>query len=83
MVFRAKNPFASFGFIGANMIGDGPENSKRFNLYKKIMSNFFSPLEFIHLEKPSKSAYLLLSRHNLEVNLKAKIEKMFLDNYDL
>jgi hypothetical protein len=46
--FFKDEPTASFGFIGANSLSENREETKRFNIYKKVMENFFSPVHFAH-----------------------------------
>lgn len=78
-----KNPYASFGFIGANLIKEvSHKNTKRFRLYRKIMENLFSPIHFSHYKYVEKSAYLLLNRDNQEKGLIEKIETLFKTYYN-
>lgn len=79
--FYSKNPYSSFGFIGANDIEESETDTKRYIFYKKLMENFFSPVKFQHLEYKKKSAYLLLNRDNSEKELKRKIEELFIKYY--
>jgi len=72
LFFYDKNPYASFGFIGSNDLGESESSTKRFNFYKKLMETFFSPLKFQHLEYPKRSAYLLLNRDYQNPLLKKK-----------
>ncbi len=72
---------ASFGFIGANLLGEDKANTKRFRIYNKIMQNLFSPLKFNHYNYPEKSAYLLLNKSNTIAALLSKIERMFAEFY--
>lgn len=82
-LFYNKNHFASFGFIGANMIGEPLNDTKRFKFYKKIMSTFFAPIDFQHLQRVDKSAYPLLNRHNTTEKIKDKIAEMFQNHYSI
>ncbi len=75
-----ENPYASFGFMGANSIGEPESNTKRFKIYKRIMESFFSPIDFSHYTYTEKSAYLMLNKANLNNDLMPNIEKMF-DTY--
>jgi hypothetical protein len=81
LFFYEKNPYSSFGFIGSNDLGESENATKRFNFYKRLMETFFSPIKFVHLEYPKRSAYLLLNRDNLKPSLKKEIESLFLRIY--
>jgi hypothetical protein len=71
----AKNPKASFGFIGSPTI---PELSrakserlsctKRFKIYTKFAYTLFSPDNYKHFQDQAHSSYLLLSKKKLEIN---------------
>lgn len=63
-----QNPHSSFGFIGANMIGESETNTKRFRFYKRIASTYFSNKEFRHFDDVNKSAYMLIRRVELEAH---------------
>lgn len=75
------DPFASFGFIGSPCQGEEKNNTKRFRLYKMIVENFVSPIQFTHHTLMAKSAYLLLNKDNTESNLLNKIELYFASLY--
>jgi len=78
--FYKNNDKASFGFIGAQFVGDEDQsNTKRFRVYRRVMENLFSPVKFSHYSIPEKSAYLLLNKLNTSVTLE-EIERMF-NNY--
>ncbi len=83
LYFYKKDNLASFGFIGANLLDEDEANTKRFQVYKRIMENLFSPLYFHHYNIPEKSIYLLLNKANLELNtnLLDDIEQMFKNYY--
>ncbi len=72
-----KNPYASFGFIGSNLPDEAKENTKRFRLYSKVVSQVISPIAFEHRLSLKHSAYLLINRDNHEENLLNKINIMF------
>lgn len=72
-----KNPFASFGFIGSNLPDEEKNNTKRFKLYSRVVSQLISPVAFEHKNSQKHSAYLLLNRNNQEVDLLNKITVMF------
>ena len=59
---------ASFGFVGANMIDEPVENTKRFRVYRRFMATFFSDIQFEHLYYVEKSAYVMLRRTELDAN---------------
>ena len=61
-----KDPYSSFGFIGANMIGESEANTKRFRFYKRIVTTYFSNKEFRHFGDAEKSTYMLIRRTELE-----------------
>ena len=72
-----KNPYASFGFIGSNLPNEEKENTKRFRLYSKVVSQVISPIAFEHRLSLKHSAYLLINRDNHEADLLNKINLMF------
>ncbi len=61
-----KNPIASFGYIGANSLGEEKENTKRFRIYNRVMQNFFLPANYAHHFLVKESVYLLLRTANAE-----------------
>ncbi len=78
-----KNPYCSFGFIGSHDINENRSNTKRFRIYKRIMENLFSPVDFKHFQYKNGSAYLLLN-NNYSINhpeLFMSIEKYFKTAY--
>lgn len=82
LYFYHKNPYATLAFIGANSILETDrKNTRRFKIYKQIMENSFSVITFNHLVYENESAYILLNKDNLEVNLLEKIEQMFTSCY--
>ncbi len=80
--FLAKNPYASFGFIGANSIGEQKSNTKRFMIYQRIIKNVISPITFSHYLSEEKSAYLIFNKLGDVEQLKA-IQGMFKTIFDL
>jgi hypothetical protein len=83
LFFYKKNPYASFGFIGANGTDEVEKNNtKRYKLYKRIIENFFSPVNFYHYRYTEKSAYLLLNKDYQEESLKEKVEALFSNHYN-
>lgn len=59
-----NNPYASFSFIGANSIDEPKARTKRFNIYERLMKNFFSDVHFTHLIVEKESLYLLLNNND-------------------
>lgn len=53
---------SSFGFIGANSIGEKIENTKRFQVYKVLMATYFSEEKFLHAQNVNKSAYVMIRK---------------------
>lgn len=78
-----KNPYASFGFIGSNLPEEKKENTKRFKLYSRVVSQVISPVAFEHRQTIKHSAYLLINRDNHESDLLNKIDTMFQEIYIL
>lgn len=78
-----ENPESSFGFIGANLQGESERETKRFRVYKRILTTYFSEEHFFHYQIIEKSAYALVRRTSLErnPNLVHEISTYFSDNY--
>ena len=83
MELASKNPEASFGFIGANLIGESEQETKRFRVYKTILTTYFSEEQYLHYQILEKSAYALISRSALNSNpdLIMQVSTYFSDNY--
>lgn len=81
-IFR-KDPRASFGFIGANRIGENEANTKRYNVYKKIVTTYMGAETFYHHYNVDKSAYILINKDKLKEipTLIQDIEQFFIDIY--
>lgn len=78
LYFLQKNPYASFGFIGAQGFNEASgANTKRFRLYHRIMEYFFSPVRFNHYVIEEKSVYLILNKQEDSGRLLPKIEQIF------
>jgi hypothetical protein len=70
--FYEKKPYASFAFMGSPTVEETEKNiklslhpahdTKRFRLYRRIMSNFFNPVTFLHIQNLECSAYLIVNR---------------------
>jgi hypothetical protein len=84
--FYAKNPFASFAFMGAPTTKEIAQNkqlnyhlghnTKRFRLYSRVMSLFFNPARFLHVQNTACSGYLVANRDYLYPDNEAKLEKI-------
>ena len=61
-----SNPKTSYGFIGANLVGESMNNTKRFKIYRQVMENLFSPLYFTHYSLQAESVYLMLNNPMLK-----------------
>lgn len=81
-IFR-KDPCASFGFIGANRIGETEANTKRYKVYKKIVTTYMGAETFHHHYNVDKSAYILINKNKLKEipTLIQEIEQFFIDIY--
>lgn len=86
--FYSKNPYASFAFMGAPTKDEMIENAqlnrhsayntKRFRLYKRIMSLFFNPAQFLHIQNANCSAYLMVNRDFLYPEKDEKLKRIIL-----
>ena len=83
MELAEQNPNASFGFIGANLLGESDYETKRFRVYRRVLTTYFSEEHFLHYQIIEKSAYALVSRLVLENNpeIIKEISTYFSDNY--
>lgn len=63
-----EDDLSSFGFIGANSIGEKIEETKRFQVYKVLMATYFSEERFQHVQNVNKSAYVMIRRAMLKKN---------------
>lgn len=73
------DPLASFGFIGENSIGEAPENTRRYRIYRVLSERYFSPKAFIHEKDDCNSTYFIINKKN-KVDKKV-IEKKFNEYY--
>lgn len=95
--FFKKHPEASFGLIGSaskQEVVNGniqklehPEekpNTKRYRVYRKLITTFFSEQHFIHQSNEKNSTYILLNRNqsNINKNLLVDILDYFEAEYD-
>lgn len=76
-------PHSSFGFIGANLEGESNAETKRFRVYRRILTTYFSEEIFYHYQIVEQSAYAMIRRTELDSNpqLIEKISTYFSDNY--
>lgn len=74
---------SSFGFIGANIEGESNVLTKRFRVYRRILTSYFSEEVFYHYQIEEKSAYAMVRRGRLEADedLIEKISTYFSDHY--
>lgn len=65
----AYDKTASVGFVGANLIGEGTENTKRFRFYRRFVLTHIKLNDvFEHFANEKKSAYILIPHKALELN---------------
>ena len=78
-----SNTKASFGFIGANLEGETNNETKRFRVYRSILSSYFSEEVYLHYQILDQSAYAMVRKSELEKNpnLITEISTYFSDNY--
>ena len=82
-----KEPWASFGFIGAPIIDEelkideAENNTKKYRIYSILVKSLFSDVHFIHAYNQEKSAYTLINKDNPEPGLFTKVQTMFVHYY--
>lgn len=83
MELSKQSPNSSFGFIGANIIGEAENETKRFRVYRRILTTYFSEEQFLHYQIVEKSAYALVRKTTIETNpnIIHDISKYFSTNY--
>jgi len=83
MELAEQYPNSSFGFIGANIIGESEIETKRFRVYRRVLTTYFSEEHYLHYQIVEKSAYALVRKEALESNpnLIKEISTYFSDNY--
>ena len=83
MEFARQHQDSSFGFIGANLIGEGERETKRFRVYKKLLTTYFSEEHYYHYQILEKSAYALINREIIaqNPNIVTQISTYFSDHY--
>lgn len=76
-------PRSSFGFIGSNINGESHFLTKRFKVYSKIISTYFSEDNFLHYQIDDKSTYAMVRQTEIKNNphLIDEISNYFSDNY--
>ena len=84
--FYKQNPYASFAFMGAPTKEEIETNiqnnhhsayiTKRFKLYRRVMSIFFNPARFLHVQNIQCSAYLMANRDFLYPNHESMLKKI-------
>lgn len=79
---KQEKPLCSFGFIATSLVREEDDNTKRLQVYRKIMEALFSPTNYIHYIYEPKSAYLLLNRSSPNEDSLKKVEKMFTKIFD-
>lgn len=83
MELSEQYPDSSFGFIGANLPGEGEKETKRFRVYRRVLTTYFSEESYLHYQIVEKSAYALVRRRVLEnnPNIINEISTYFSDHY--
>jgi hypothetical protein len=86
MDIYAKNPLASFGFVGSNTIDrsnrfiEPKEETKRFKIYRNAVFNYFGEETFSHFADAKYSVYLAISNKNKSVyDIKNEADKILED----
>lgn len=77
--FYDKNPYSSFGFMGAASENELLKNTKRFRIYKQYIQSIVSPIHFDHKIYEDKSCYLLINKLTTQniPDILEKIEGLF------
>jgi len=83
MELSKQIPSSSFGFIGANIEGEGNMETKRFRVYRRILTTYFSEEVYFHYQVVEQSAYAMVRKSELDKhpNLIQQISTYFSDNY--
>ena len=83
MELAEQYPNSSFGFIGANLLGESERETKRFRVYRRVLTTYFSEEYYLHYQIVEKSAYALVRKTVLEnnPNIINEISTYFSDNY--
>jgi hypothetical protein len=76
------NPLASFGWIGAQATQETSKaNTKRFQVWSRVMRWVFSDEEFDHYDYVDKSAYLMHNVKAADSYSIQHVEQIFKDVY--
>jgi hypothetical protein len=80
---RREHPGASFLFTAAHSAEEEKDKpNKRFRIYRRMMADAYSPVEFYHYELEYKNTYLMISRAHEDPQLVANaITEMLNTNY--
>ena len=88
-ILLKKYPSASFGFIGSRSVDEKSlkaedyHNNQRFKIYKYLVKKKFGTRTFEHFEYKTLSGYLLINKHNKDIQKKERaIVKMFSETYN-
>lgn len=83
MNIAEKDTHSSFGFIGANLEGETHNETKRFRVYRRILTSYFSQNVFEHYQIVQQSAYAMVRKSEpaTKPNLIEQINMYFSDNY--
>ena len=83
MELAEQYPNSSFGFIGANLLGESENETKRFRVYRRVLTTYFSEEHYLHYQIVEKSAYALVRKTTLENHpaIINEISTYFSDNY--
>jgi hypothetical protein len=87
-----QSPNASFGFLGSPTEdevkrgkGNMLKNTKRFELYRKFASSYFSTDNYIHAASEGTSSYMLINRavYNKRPEIVKDLETEFTTHYEI
>lgn len=79
-----EDDLSSFGFIGANSIGESIKETKRFQVYKILMATYFSEEHFLHVQNVNKSAYVMIRKEmqRKRPEILDELNDSFISEYD-
>lgn len=65
------------------LLGESDHETKRFRVYRRVLTTYFSEEHFLHYQIVEKSAYALVCRHVVNNNpeIIKEISTYFSDNY--
>ncbi len=80
---RREHTGASFLFTAAHSVEEDKDKpNKRFRIYRRMMADAYSPMEFFHYELEAKNTYMMISRQHENPQLVAdSITEMLNTNY--